>query len=126
MHYRFLWDKKPSKISWKTLIMNYNEGGIKLIDIEKFTYSLKASWIKRLFYSQNNTVLKQFYNKQIIKYGENLLFESYLTKSDINKMFPKENSLKDIIFSWMKIKETEKKYAYWKRINLEQFSLTNR
>ena len=34
--YSFIWDSKPDKIKRSTLIQNYEKGGIKMINIEKF------------------------------------------------------------------------------------------
>ncbi len=44
----FLWDGKPAKIAYNTLIQDIKKGGLKLVDFETKTKSLKATWIKRL------------------------------------------------------------------------------
>ena len=44
--YDFLWDSKPDKIKSSTLVKDYDQGGLRMIDIEKCIWSLKASWIK--------------------------------------------------------------------------------
>ena len=46
--FEFLWEGKPDKIKRKTIIQNIENGGLKMIDIELFINSLKASWVKRL------------------------------------------------------------------------------
>ena len=45
--YDFLWDGKPDKISRKQICKEYLEGGLKMIDINKFIKSLKSTWIRR-------------------------------------------------------------------------------
>ena len=51
--YKFIWDNKPSKIDKKTLKKDYDEGGIKMIDIRKFLTTLKISWLHRLLENEN-------------------------------------------------------------------------
>jgi hypothetical protein len=46
--YNFIWNKKD-RIKRKVMIAPTLHGGIKMIDIETFFTSLKASWIERLF-----------------------------------------------------------------------------
>ena len=47
----FIWENKPDKINHDTLTNEYSKGGLKMIDIDKFIIPLKASSIKRLFFS---------------------------------------------------------------------------
>lgn len=56
--YNFIWDDKPEKIKRNTLNPNYERGGLKMINIEKFIWSLKISWIKRLLEKESETLLK--------------------------------------------------------------------
>ena len=44
----FLWDGKPAKIAYNTLIQDIKKGGLKLVDFEMKVKSLKINWIKRL------------------------------------------------------------------------------
>ena len=44
----FLWDGKPAKISYNTLIQGIENGGLKLIDLKSKVKSLSIAWIKRL------------------------------------------------------------------------------
>ena len=60
---------KPDKIKRNTLTNEYSKGGLKMIDIEKIITSLKASWIKRLFYSESESPLKCYYDQKLDKYG---------------------------------------------------------
>ena len=78
----FIWENKPDKISRDTITNDYSKGGLKMIDIDKFIISLKASWVKRLFYSdtENDSLLKCYYEQQLNKFGANLIFESSLSQ----------------------------------------------
>ena len=44
----FLWDGKPPKVAYKTLIQLIERGGLKLCDVESKIMSVKVSWVKRL------------------------------------------------------------------------------
>ena len=44
----FIWRGKRPKIKHSTLIGNFENGGLKDIDIESKSKALKLSWIKRL------------------------------------------------------------------------------
>ena len=46
--YMFLWKGKDKVIRAST-INNYEEGGIKMVDIESVIKSLRHSWLKRIF-----------------------------------------------------------------------------
>ena len=55
--YDFLWDSKPAKIKREILTMDYEKGGLKMIDLETFIKSLKICWIKRMIESEDNGIL---------------------------------------------------------------------
>jgi hypothetical protein len=46
--YEFVWDNKPHKIKMKTLIADYDKGGLRMLDIESFVKAQKVTWVKRL------------------------------------------------------------------------------
>ena len=81
--YSFLWDNKPDKIKRSTLIKYYNQGGLRMIDIEKFIWSLKASWIKRFLQPENKSLLKTLYEYDFKKFGGNILFECNFKDIDV-------------------------------------------
>ena len=41
--------------------MDYEKGGLKMIDLETFIKSLKICWIKRMTESEDNGILKKTY-----------------------------------------------------------------
>ena len=45
--FKFLWDGKPDKIKRDILYQNYENGGLRLTNIEHFLDSIKAVWVKR-------------------------------------------------------------------------------
>ena len=46
--YSFLWNKKPSKLKQTTVIKQYEEGGLKMVNLIAFMESVKLTWIRRL------------------------------------------------------------------------------
>ena len=66
--YSFLWNK-VDRIKRNTLISNYEQGGIRMIDVESMALALKAAWIPRLL-SLNENECMLF--KYLHKYGLNI------------------------------------------------------
>jgi exonuclease III len=48
MAYNFIWNYKPNKIKRKTLIAEYEKGGLRMLDIKSFLKAQKVMWAKRL------------------------------------------------------------------------------
>jgi hypothetical protein len=46
--YNFIWNGKPNKIKRLTLIADYEDGGLRMLDIKSFLQAQKAMWVKRL------------------------------------------------------------------------------
>ena len=46
--YAFVWNNKPNKIKKDTLIADYSQGGLKMLDISSFLKAQKVMWVKRL------------------------------------------------------------------------------
>ena len=65
---------------------NIESGGIKMINLQKFTYSLKASWIKRIL-DNNKVHWKQIYLSKLTKYGGKTILDCNLNQEDIKNMF---------------------------------------
>ena len=77
----FIWKTRNPKIKHDTLCKNYENGGLKNVDIMYIVVSLQFSWIKRLYdnNSHNWEVIPLHMTTQ--KLGKNLLFYSNL---DVN------------------------------------------
>ena len=45
--YKFIWSGKGDKIKRDIMINDLSEGCLKMIDIQSFTKSLKATWINK-------------------------------------------------------------------------------
>ena len=46
--FNFLWDGKGDKIKRDIMISDYENGGLKMIDIKVFNRTLKSGWIKKI------------------------------------------------------------------------------
>jgi hypothetical protein len=56
--FKFIWANKPDKIKRKRLTQDYENGGIKLTDIDCFLNAIKASWVKRYLDKNNKSKWK--------------------------------------------------------------------
>jgi hypothetical protein len=48
MIYKFIWNDKREKVKRETMNKNYLEGGLKMIDIDKYIEAIQIKWIKKL------------------------------------------------------------------------------
>jgi hypothetical protein len=53
--YNFIWQGKPEKVRRKTVIADYEHGGLKMLDIESFLEAQKVIWVKRLQRSEEGS-----------------------------------------------------------------------
>ena len=70
--FSFLWNKKPEKIKRKTLIRNYNMGGIKMCDFKSQCIALKCIWLKRYMYDDDGK-WKCLFKRYLNAHGPNFL-----------------------------------------------------
>ena len=78
MLYLFLWDNKTDKIKRERITQNYNNGGLKMVNIKHFITALKVSWVRRLISSSNqpwSTLFNDIIGNKInlIEYGPDYL-----------------------------------------------------
>ena len=64
MLFNFLWDGKTDKVARDVTILNYNQGGLKMLDIATIIKSLKITWIRRLHLATNQP-FAEFFNENI-------------------------------------------------------------
>ena len=60
LFYSFLWNGKGDRIKRNVIINDYPEGGLKMIDIDSFSKSLKDTWIKKYLDEENKGKGKYF------------------------------------------------------------------
>ena len=54
--YKFIWGNKIEKISRKTLTLDFENGGLRMTNIETFIKSLKLTWFRRLFITNSSWI----------------------------------------------------------------------
>ena len=59
--FKFIWESKPDKIKRSTIMQDYKNGGLRMINIDYFIWALKAGWVKRIFDDSNKGIWKEFY-----------------------------------------------------------------
>ena len=52
--FNFLWDGKGDKIKRDIMVSDYENGGVRMIDIKLFDKALKLSWIKKYLDTENH------------------------------------------------------------------------
>ena len=90
--YDLIWDGKLDKIKREILTSEYDKGGLRMIDIEKFIWSLKISWVKRILQTESNSLLKHLYenvlNNLVTSFNFNAISEKLtLLNISIKKNF---------------------------------------
>ena len=73
--FNYIWKGKRDKVKRSTLIAQYEEGGLNMIDVECYFKSLKASWVPRLI-KEKTANWKIIPYKYFSKFGKNLLIFS--------------------------------------------------
>ena len=56
--FNFLWNNKTSKIKKSTVLKEYCEGGLKMVNLKAFIEALKSTWIRRLLTTNMASVYK--------------------------------------------------------------------
>ena len=89
--FNFIWGSKVDRIKRDVLLQEKGKGGLEMVDLHKFIFSLKCSWIRRLILNNNpwNHILNATYNKDIAKcivdFGDEYLEK--LIKENKNKFW---------------------------------------
>ena len=83
LFFKVLWDGKGDKIKRDIMISEYENGGLKTIDIRLFTEALKLSWVKKYLDKGNEAKWKLFLNVQLRDLVGDIIFKGNLHKKDI-------------------------------------------
>ena len=85
LFFSFLWNDKGDKIKRDIMINDYSNGGLKMLDIESFSKSLKATWIKKYLDKENRGKWKLFFDLELEKSGGATVLTSNLNTKDTIK-----------------------------------------
>ena len=72
----FLWGSNVNKVKHTSCIAPYNEGGLRMPDVQTIIDSQRISWIKRFFCTDKNTQWKIFFEWQFEKLGGLNIFQN--------------------------------------------------
>ena len=70
--YNFVWDGSAKIKKKKIFIKNYEEGGMKIIDIKSFNVSMKLKWLKNLINCKPNKCYQLVYDTMDVRKIMNL------------------------------------------------------
>ena len=80
MCFNFLWDGKGDKIKRDIMISDYNNGGLRMVDIKLFNKALKFSWITKYLDSGNHGKWKLLFDLESQPFGGEEFFEVTLVE----------------------------------------------
>ena len=105
MFFNFLWDGKGDKIKRDIMISDYNNGGLRMIDIKLFNKALKSSWITKYLDSENHGKWKLLFDLELQSFGGEEVFRGNLSKEDLLKQFKISDTFtSEILQIWTDIK----------------------
>ena len=85
LFFNFLWNDKGDKIKRNTMISNYSEGGLQMIDLISFNKALKSTWVKKYLDPENHGKWKLSLDWQLQHYGGLVVFRGNLNRHDFSK-----------------------------------------
>ena len=85
LFFNFLWNGKGDKIKRNTMISDYSEGGLRMIDLISFNKALKSTWVKKYLDPENHGKWKPFLDWQLQHYGGPVVFRGNLNRRDVSK-----------------------------------------
>ena len=103
--FNFLWDGKGDKIKRDIMISDYENGGLKMIDIKVFNRALKSGWIKKYLDNENHGKWKLLFDLELRKFGGEEIFRGNLSKEDLSKYIKISDTFTlEILQIWTDIK----------------------
>ena len=86
LFFKFLWNGKGDKINRDIMISEYEDGGLKMIEIRLFTQALKNG-VKKYLDTGNYEKWKLFFNLQLRDLAGDTIFKGNLHKKDLLAYF---------------------------------------
>ena len=81
--FNFLWDGKGDKIKRDLMISDYENGGLRMIDVKRFNKALKLSWINKYLDTENHGKWKLLFELQLRPFGGEAIFRGNLSNKKI-------------------------------------------
>ena len=121
--FKFLWNGTDKVIRLST-INSYDEGGLKMIDLDSMIKALRLGWIKRIFSSSNGT-WKSYLQYILKNYGGFLLFNCNYNIKDLSIQ---SQFYKELLEWWSEFREMFAEEKDWRFIiwNNKEIRLENK
>ena len=100
LFFSFLWSGKADKIKRNVIINDYPGGGLKMIDVDCFSKSLKATWVKKYLDEENQGKWKLFFDLELEAHGGPITLTSNLNTEDVKKLRLKDSFIKEVLTIW--------------------------
>ena len=78
-------------------MVDYQDGGQKMLDIIQFNKALKISWILKYISNDYKSKWKYFFDFHLAKEGGKLFFLGNLAPNDAWKLYIKDDFIQDLI-----------------------------
>ena len=101
--FTFLWNGKKDKIKHSEMINDYEDGGLKMLNLKSFSRSLKFTWIQKYLNDESHEKWKVFIEYYLKQLREKLIFSCNLRKDDISHI--KKFGLRSILSNPMVLKK---------------------
>ena len=104
LFFNFLWNGKGDKIKRNTMISDYSEGGLRMIDLMSFNKALKSTWVKKYLDPENHGKWKLFLDWQLRHYGGSVVFRGNLNRHYLSKFINSTDAFTtEILQLWSEI-----------------------
>ena len=85
------------------MIADYDQGGLKMVDVPLFAKSLKSTWIKKYLDQNNRGKWKVFLAANLRDLGATIIFKGNLNKKDLSVTGIKDTFLHELLQIWSEI-----------------------
>ena len=99
--YNFLWDGIGDKIKRSVMLIEYKDGGLKMLDIQSFNCALKSKWVKKYLDDSNQAKWKLFLDFFIKQHDGKLLLTGNLEQADVAGLNIQDSFTKEVIEIWL-------------------------
>ncbi len=126
--YKFIWANKPDKVSRKTIVGDYQDGGLKMMHIPSMIKGLKIAWVKRLLDDNNKGNWKCFYEKHLEPFGGNFIWHCNINPDENCLKIINNNFIYEVVVSWFSVVYEPACLDYHKQIiwNNSDIKIANR
>ena len=101
MCFDFLWRGKD-KIKRNIMVLDYEQGGLKMMNFRSFVKAQRIMWIKRLVTGTQATKWKQYFKFLMRPMGGNLIFYCNYWKDTVDILLP--TFYQDLLCAWIDMK----------------------